>query len=193
MKTMSQVTETLLNGIDANREPQIQQEVTISINAPLKPQQEGITEQKTPISEDLQGKKKLTRLVTACYEGLNIYGKSPEQLEAIIMLMQMTLKRFPYEIIKSAFEIYLEKGSVMPTPADIIKTIEPPQKEQVWCGATYIQLCKRKRENQFMLDAELKYIKDFENARITAPEQQRGLIDDTMRQVEQENKQYRLE
>lgn len=159
----------------------------------MRPQQEDISEQKTLISEDLEGRKKLTRLVTACYESMNVYGKSPEQLEAIIMLMQMTLKRFPYEIVRKAFEIYLEKNSTMPTPSDIIKIIEPPKQERKWCGATYIQLCKRKRENQFMLDKELAYIADFERARTTAPEEQQGLIDDAVRQVEHENKQYWLE
>ena len=127
----------------------------------MKPQQEDTQERKTPISDDLEGKKKLTRLVTACYEGLNIYGKSPEQLEAIIMLMQMTLGRFDYEVVREAFGRYLQHGATMPTPADIIKIIEPPVVPRKWCGATFIDIKRRSRENQFITNAEKKYCDDF--------------------------------
>jgi hypothetical protein len=124
---------------------------------------------------------------------LDTFGKEPEQLENLKKVFQMVLGRFSIAQVEMAFRIYMEKFTTMPKPADIVKIIEPPQKEQVWCGATYIQLCKRKRENQFMLDAELKYIKDFENARITAPEQQKGLMEESIRQVEQQNNQYWIE
>ena len=118
MKTLSEATETILENI------KVQQEVVISTSEPLKQQQGDICEQKIQTSNE--DKKKLTRLVTACYEGLNVYGKSPEQLEASIMLMQMTLGRFPYDVVREAFSIYLQTGATMPTPADIIKIVEKP-------------------------------------------------------------------
>jgi len=68
-------------------------------------------------------KKKLTRLITCCYEALNIYGKTPEQLESIITLMRVVLKGIPYQEIKIAFEMHLKASSTMPTPHDIIKLI----------------------------------------------------------------------
>lgn len=87
----------------------------------LRLQQEGTSELQTLTSEESQ---KLTRLVTACYHSLNVYGKTPEQLESVIMLMQMTLKHHPYGIIRRAFENYIQGNSAMPTPHDILAKIK---------------------------------------------------------------------
>lgn len=90
----------------------------------MKQQPEVTQERKTPISDDIENQRKLTRLVTACYEGLNVYGKSPEQLEAVIMLMQMTLGEYTYPIVRRGFERHLKESATMPTPHDIIKLIK---------------------------------------------------------------------
>lgn len=158
----------------------------------MKPQPEDTQERKTPISDSLDDKIKLTRLVAACYEALNVYGKSPEQLEASIMLMQMTLGRFDYEKVRDAFSKYLQYGATMPTPADIIKIIEPPVEPRKWCGATFVDIKRRTREGQFITNAENKYCEDFIQARIKEPDNA-GIIDDAMRQVERQNKQCWLE
>ncbi len=106
------------------------------------------------------------------------------------MLMQMTLGRFPYDVVREAFSIYLQTGATMPTPADIIKIIEPPIPEKKWCKVTFLEIKKRKRENAFVSLAEDRYIEDFMRAQITAPEEVKGLIDDTLRQAALEHKQY---
>ncbi len=141
----------------------------------MKPQQEVTLERRIQTSDEDQ--KKLTRLVTACYEGLNLYGKSPEQLEASIMLMQMTLGRFQYEVVREAFSIYLQSGSNMPTPADIIKIIEPPIPEKKWCKVTFLEIKQKRRENAFTTRAEDQYIIDFIDAQVNASEEVKGLID----------------
>ncbi len=124
---------------------------------------------------------------------MDTYGKKAEQMPSINQVFQMVLGRFEYHVVEAAFKIYMESHSVMPKPADIVKIIEPPQEARKWCGATYIQLCKRKRENQFMLDRELKYISDFEVARTTAPEEQRGLIEDAISNNAVADSRYWLE
>lgn len=156
-------------------------------NTKKRPQEE-CYEQKILISNDLEGKKKLTLLVKSCYESLNTYGKSPEQLEATIMLMQMVLGRFSYEDVRKAFGIYLQKSSDMPKPADIVKIIEPPIEERKWCATTFIDIKRRAREGQFITKDEKQYCEGFINARIGSPEN-----DDVVRQLEQQNKQYWLE
>ena len=156
----------------------------------MKQRPEDTQERKTPISEDIENQRKLTRLVTACYEGLNIYGKTPEQLEAIIMLMQMTLGRFDYEAIRDAFGKYLQNGSVMPTPADIIKIIEPPVEKRKWCATTFIDLRRQQREGQFITKEEKQYIQDFLSAKTKDPDN--TMIDDAIKLVEQQDKQYYL-
>lgn len=108
------------------------------------------------------------------------------------MLMQMILGRFDYETVRNAFGLYLQSSSDMPKPADIVKIIEPSIEPRKWCGATFIDIKRRMRENQFITNAELKYCDDFIQARIKEPDNA-GMIDDAMRQVEQQNKQYWLE
>lgn len=107
--------------------------------------------------------------------------------------MQMTLGRFEYEIVRDAFSQYLQTGSTMPTPADIIKIIEPPVQERKWCATTFIDIKRRMRENQFIMDSERQYCNDFIAARIKAPEELRDEIETAIRQVEQQNKQYWVE
>lgn len=109
------------------------------------------------------------------------------------MLMQMVLGRFNYDTVRKAFEVYMQSHSAMPKPADIVQIIEPQKKERKWCGATFIDIKRRTRENQFITDEEKKYCSDFIQARIAAPEEERGIIDDAIRQVEQHNKQYWIE
>ena len=78
----------------------------------------------------------------------------------------------------------------MPTPADIIKIIEPPILEKKWCKVTFLEIKKRKRENAFVSLAEDKYIEDFVRAQVHGTEEVKGLIDDTLRQAALEHKQY---
>lgn len=131
-------------------------------------------------------------LVKSCYEALNTYGTSKDGLEATIMLMQMALGRFDYESVREAFGIYLQTNSDMPKPADIIMILEPHKKPKTWCATTFIDIKRRARENQFITNAEKKYCEDFVQARIKEPDNA-GMIDDTLKQVEHENKQYWLE
>lgn len=78
----------------------------------------------------------------------------------------------------------------MPTPAEIIRIIEPPMEPRKWCGATFIDIKRRKRENQFITNAENKYCDDFITARITAPEEDRDLIEDAIHKSEQQSIEY---
>ncbi len=157
----------------------------------MKRQQEATQERKIQTSNEDQ--KKLTRLVTACYEGLNTYGKSPEQLEASIMLMQMTLGRFQYDTVREAFSIYLQTGSTMPTPADIIKIIEPPIPEKKWCKITFLEIRRKKRENVFVSLDEERYLNDFIRAEVNSTPDERAAISEAVKQAQIEDKQYWIE
>lgn len=108
------------------------------------------------------------------------------------MLMQMILGRFDYEAVRKAFGQFLQNSSDMPKPADIIKIIEPPIEPRKWCATTFIDIKRRTRENQFITDAEKKYVEDFISTRVKDSDTA-SMIDDAMRQVEQQNKQYWLE
>lgn len=135
----------------------------------------------------------LRKILVICFQTLDTYGKEPEALAGITQVFLMVLGRFNFPEVEKAFQIYLEKGNSMPKPADIVKIIEPPVEQRKWCGATFIDIKRRWRENQFITDAEKKYCSDFIAAKITAPEQERALIEDSIRQVTQQEKQYWLE
>lgn len=123
-----------------------------------------------------------------CFDTLNVYGKEPEQLANITKLFQLVLGRFHISQVEGAFAQYLATNSTMPTPADIVKIIEPPIKPVKWCATTFIDIKRRSREGQFITDTEKKYCEDFVTAKVDKAD-----IDDVMTLVTQENKQYWLE
>ena len=153
-------------------------------------QSEECLEQKTPISENPVDKKKLTLLVKSCFEALNTYGGGNDALEASIMLMQMTLSRFDYSTVRKAFEIYLQGSSDMPKPADIVKIIEPPVEPRKWCTVTFLEIKRKKREDVFTSLEEDKYCIDFVDAQVSAPEDNKLLIEGALRQAAIEDKRY---
>jgi len=100
------------------------------------------------------------------------------------MLMQMTLGRFDYQVIRNAFQVYLQSGSAMPTPADIIKIIEPPMKKRKWCATTFIELRNKLKDgNTFVSDAEKRYCEDFLAAKIKGEE----FVEETILAIENHN------
>lgn len=103
------------------------------------------------------------------------------------MLMQMVLGRFDYETVRAAFGKYLQVGATMPTPADIVKIIEPPVEVPQFCATAFIDIKKRAREGQFITNAEIKYCEDFISSKVGNP-----MVDDAVKQVEQQDKQYWL-
>ncbi len=130
------------------------------------PQSGDCVDQKIPISESLEDKKKLTLLVKRCYETLNTYGKSPEQLESSVMLMQMVLGEFDYDAVRGAFMQFLQVSSDMPKPADIIGILEPEKKVKKWCAVTFGEIKRRIRHCEFVSSAEHKYCADFVAAKV---------------------------
>lgn len=104
------------------------------------------------------------------------------------MLMQMMLGRFDYETVKTAFAKYLASNSTMPTPADIIKIIEPPVEPRKFCKVTFLDIKRRSREGQFITAAEQKYCNDFLKSGVDYDSGQE--VENTMRQLAIEDKQY---
>lgn len=79
----------------------------------------------------------------------------------------------------------------MTTPADIIKIIEPPSEPRKWCATTFIDLKRQQREGQFITQAEKQYMQDFLAAKVKDPDNA-PMIDDAIKLVEQQDKQYYL-
>ena len=97
-------------------------------------------------------------LLTLCFNGLNTYGKEPEQLEDLAQLFQFKLERFTWKQVKQAFNVYTDLKPTMPAPSDIISIIEP---QPVWCKSTFQEIKKMQKAGEFVSDDELRYCEEF--------------------------------
>lgn len=116
-----------------------------------------------PISRDLKGRESLALILHQCFQGLNVFGKTPEEMEAIIGLHQMVLADYGIEQIRPAFVKWLQTSSTFPTPADIVSLIErggrPPLDR-----AVYVSISKKPADMR--TKADWGYMADYERERI---------------------------
>lgn len=135
-----------------------------------------LKQQESPLSPALRdsdtGKMQLAELLAQCFNGLNVYGKDTTQLSDTVKLFIFALGKYPAASILPAFEVFLDRNSRMPTPADIASIIrrgnKPPLEQSV-----YVALCQ-KRERTSFKDAgsygncltmeEEKYIAEYEHS-----------------------------
>jgi hypothetical protein len=112
-------------------------------------------------------------MIAQCYDGLKVYGKTPEQLTNTIKLFALALADHHIGDVQAAFVAYLKNHQEIPTPSDIIGYIRrkgrPPLDRSV-----YIGLCQKRQQTAWktgpdpwqqgdgLTKAEEKYINDFE-------------------------------
>lgn len=115
------------------------------------------SEPKKPLalSDDAEGRKKLSNLLLICFDTLDNYGKEPEQLVNISQAFQMFLWDYTYDSIEKAFRVYMRSETVMPKPADIIKLIAKPTAKNTADGLTDGQL-KRLKELRALADSSAR-------------------------------------
>lgn len=116
----------------------------------------------SPTSEFLTKSEQaeVSLLVRQCFDVLDVYGKTPEQLTNIIKAFVLQLSEYPYAAIRDAFRQYLKRNSKMPTPADIVNIIDPPK--EVWepDWAAYVALKKRvQRDGYYPYGSEREFLK----------------------------------
>jgi hypothetical protein len=95
---------------------------------------------KTSRSFDEQEQEQIAELLSQCFDVLNTYGKTPEQLENMTGMFLATLQGYDFKDVKSAFIQHMRTSRSMPTPADIINIIEPPKQEL--SRAMYVQIMR---------------------------------------------------
>ena len=62
--------------------------------------------------------------MVTCFDALDTYGKTKEQLNSSIKLFVVMLAKYPAALISKAFEQWVATERKMPAPADIIEIIE---------------------------------------------------------------------
>jgi hypothetical protein len=115
----------------------------------------------SPISALSTGQQaEVALLVRQCFDVLDIFGKTPEQLTNIIKAFVTQLSEYPYAQVKGAFQQYLKRNSKMPCPADIVNLIDPPKQEWKPDWPAYIALKKRvHRDGYFPYGKEKEFLK----------------------------------
>lgn len=144
------------------------------------------------LHNDAAGQNKLCELLTICFDTLDTYGKTEEQLESAIKVFQLVLKDYTYNEVEQAIYRYMQVAKTMPKPADIINIINPPKKKREFCKVTFLDIKRRMRENQFITFEEEQYIRDFLDAAVSTDEGQRELVQTAIEQAERENRKYWL-
>lgn len=110
--------------------------------------------------EGREAKIQFCEFLNQCYDGLNTYGKTPEQLENLTGLFLEVLGGYPFKAVKNAFLEHIKRSPNLPTPADIINIIDPPK-----CplsAAVYVNLQKRAADGGWLLSDERAYCRAFE-------------------------------
>lgn len=72
-----------------------------------------------------QKSEQIAHMVQQCFAIQDTYGKSPDQLKTLMKVMIEDLQPFSLERIQSAFRIWRQESTKIPTPADILKLISP--------------------------------------------------------------------
>lgn len=94
-----------------------------------------------------------------CFQGLKLYGKEPEALEALVGMFQMVLHDYTMGQISRAFALHLKRSNEMPAPADIANIIERGNKPP-FERAVYVNLSRKAAEDR--TSDEWAYMRDYE-------------------------------
>lgn len=98
-------------------------------------------------------------MLLACYDGLKVYGKDPEQLDNANKLFHLVLADYPIDKIEAALRYYLRHHTEMPAPADIAIIIERGNKPP-FERAVYVNISKKHPEDRS--SAEWDYLREYE-------------------------------
>lgn len=105
----------------------------------------------------------LLTFVKGCFDTLDVYGKTANQLETISDMFILTLQEYNIEQIKDAFIKYMKINSKMPTPADISNIINPPVVEWKPDWTYYNSLKERRNKGDLgKYTPEFTYMKKCE-------------------------------
>lgn len=111
------------------------------------------------LSNDQEGKRRLTNLIFQCYDSLKVYGKEPEQLDNLNKMFHLVLAEYPIEKIEAAMAFYLKHNTELPAPADIANIIERGNKPP-FDRTVYVAISKKRPEERD--SDEWEYMRDYE-------------------------------
>lgn len=126
-----------------------------------KPQLCGDSKNTNALRNSNESKIQFCEFLSQCYDGLNTYGKTPEQLENLTGLFLEVLGGYPIEVVKNAFLQHIKRSSNLPTPADIMNIIDPLPEEL--SPSMYVSIMKECTIGGKLLWGDKKrYVEEFE-------------------------------
>lgn len=137
-------------------------------------------------------KKELAKVFAKICSLQKQFGKTEAELKTLVDGFVWMLGDQPALKVFEAIKQYVLRNNDIPTPSDVMNIIDPPKEEHKWCVVTFLDIKRRKREGQFVMDHEEQYCSDFIAARTEGSVEERGMIDKAITQAEQENRQYWL-
>lgn len=113
----------------------------------------------SPLSDDVAGKQALAAFLVDCFNALDTFGKTPDQVKASVKMHLLTLGKYPLSKVKAAYLQWIERNSKMPAPSDIVNIITPPQVEWKPDTALFISLMQKvHREGYYLWGEEKRFI-----------------------------------
>jgi len=157
------------------------------------------SEQKMPSSEGLKNtnnlsanpsdQAKLCELLAQCYDSLNTYGKTPEQLENHTAVFLMILGDYSFEKIKAALVQHMKQSSSIPTPADIENIINPPP--QPLSTSMYVKIMKECTVGgKFLYGDKKEFVEAYEAQEMKKARGGSMELKEAQAQIEQHKQQY---
>lgn len=112
-----------------------------------------------PLSQSAEAQRHLATLIVQCFAALKVFGKEPEHIRDTIALFQRVLAPYSLRQVSAAFDEYVSRNSDMPSPADIVNIIDPPNKEL--SAAVYVSLQKKAYSGDYLDREERAYCEAF--------------------------------
>jgi hypothetical protein len=115
------------------------------------------------LSEKGASFEEIKSMVDICFDALDTYGKTPEQVHSIVKLFCTVFEGYPISKVRDAFRQWVKTSNKFPTPADIEKIINPPVIEWKPDWAAYTAL-KRRIQNDwyYPLSDEREFLRKCE-------------------------------
>lgn len=77
-----------------------------------------------PLSQDDTGKQAIASFMVDCFNALDTFGKTPDQIKSVIKMHLMLLGEYPLPLVRKAYLHWISNETIMPKPADIISLIK---------------------------------------------------------------------
>ena len=95
-----------------------------SPHRPVLPPTKPLPKLKITVGSDPKSREDVREFILVCFDALDTYGKTPDQLGNAVKLFILTLADYPVPLVRNAFIRWAQERSKMPSPADIISLIK---------------------------------------------------------------------